>query len=386
MLVCPKRSSSTKTALVAALTVFLDGKPALANTAAHGTLCVEVEPLGGKTEENLKVKVAVPCAPFEYDLDKFSFAEHCSSLQIMRGSIPDVKALEFGASILGEAWTQLVTGAGGSIRAADQHERCQQVLQDLGMTLFAQWGNVAQNMAAAAALPLVTCKASGNLPRVSDSWRIVKTDNWRPDGWMDATESSSQSWSESLAQLCSKKTLLKAAVAVAVVMTANAYMTPSAYTTPNSNVAPMAAELDVVAAPSAPTMAPEHTLPYHPIVRSKHCGPHNKQFSKRPYRNVFWTQECEDTMTTIENYLVASGCSMDDPDTCWFVQRLCPRYWAAHGPGSRFASILPNVPDAKFNYAILELDEKEHFIQEAVTALPSSCDTSRSLAWNNRRQ
>ncbi|EZG70301.1 hypothetical protein GNI_056240 [Gregarina niphandrodes] len=190
MFVSPSRSSSSGTALVAALTVFHNGRPALANTAGHCALHVELLPKSEKTPlkmKPLKVKVAVPCVPS--DLKNFNIIEDCNAIQIVRGpSSSDRGAIEFGASLLGEVCRQMCENLGPAM--IEQQEACQKVLEDLGASMFSEWGDDAEDMSGLAAMPLLACDDPFTLPRVEDTWGVTKADDLVADSWSDSKETS----------------------------------------------------------------------------------------------------------------------------------------------------------------------------------------------------
>ncbi|EZG70304.1 putative transmembrane protein [Gregarina niphandrodes] len=233
MFACSRRSRQpglNGTSLIAALTEFFGGKPVLANTAGLGTLCVKLEFRDARgEEETIKLRVAVPCIPSQ--LEEFGIVRDCNAVQIVGGSCSDVRALQFAVSLLGEAWQNMLMSAGMASRR--QREACKKVLWDLGVNLFSSWneGNKPadmspEDMTSVVVLPLFGCDLASELPRVKDSWKVVKADDWVADIWSDwvadiwshSTNSSTRSWTKSLREIC---TIVLGAVAAATIVGAN---------------------------------------------------------------------------------------------------------------------------------------------------------------------
>ncbi|EZG70303.1 hypothetical protein GNI_056260 [Gregarina niphandrodes] len=341
MFVSPSRSSSSGTALVAALTVFHNGTPALANTAGHRALHVELLPRSEKAPKMkpLKVKVAVPCVPS--DLKNFNIAKDCNAIQIVRGpSSSDRRAIEFGASLLGEVWRQIREGSVMITR--EQHEACQKVLQDLGASMFSEWGDGAEDMCSAAAIPLFTCDDPFTLPRVEDTWAVVKAKDLVADSWSDSAQTSTRSWSELLCALGKNKMVLGLAFGTALALVMN--------------------------------MSPFSTPQPESIVPSKYCGPNYVQYFARPSDRAF-TQICEDSTVLLENRLAKNGCRRDHKSTCAFLEPLCKRFWAANGrTESIWDRAVPGISKhERFNHVFIETDEQGNFDKVALSELPPSC-------------
>ncbi|EZG70302.1 hypothetical protein GNI_056250 [Gregarina niphandrodes] len=370
MFISPSRSSSSGTALVAALTVFHNGTPALANTAGHRALHVELLPRSEKASKMkpLKVKVAVPCVPS--DLKNFNIVEDCNAIQIVRGpSSSDRRAIEFGASLLGEVWHQICEGMGPAMITREQHEACQKVLQALGASMFSEWGDRAEDMSAAAEIPLFTYDDPFTLPRVEDAWAVVKADDLVADSWSDSAEPSTRSWSELLCALGKNKIVLGLAFGTALTLV----MARSAFSTPQpESIVPRMSPLST---PQPESIVPPPSTPQpESIVPSKYCGPNYVQYFARPSDRAF-TQICEDSTVLLENLLAKNGCRADARSTCAFLVPLCNRFWAANGrTASVWEKAVPGISKAgDFNHVFIETDEQGNFAQVAVNGVPPSC-------------
>ncbi|EZG70300.1 hypothetical protein GNI_056230 [Gregarina niphandrodes] len=339
MIVSSGRPSSKEIVMTAALTTFFEGKLALANTAGLGRLCIELEPRQPRAEEAaLKVNVAVPCLPSADDLKKFNMADDCNAAQIVRESCSDLRALEFGMSLLGEVWRRIREG----LVSSKQYRARKKVLLELGASLFSEWGRDAgyltpEKMTTAASLPLFICDRASYQPRWVDAWVVVKADDWIADIWSEK-KIPTRSWAKSLRELCSNKTLWAAVLGFAA-GTAAAFVIPQLMS--ESMPVSMSESMPVSISESMSESMTESMSESMSEFQSQSMVNTESQTSAiipgddgcglsffRPTENGLWTQQCEDGLAYVERRLTSPQCG---GDTCKLFAKLCERFWAGHG-------------------------------------------------------